>query len=185
MGGRTCARRGRAGTAEGAESAGGRHVLVVANRTTATSRLLGEIERRAKGTTCRFALLIPDVSDPKAADWTLDSALPLLERAAKGPVEGFVGGPDPFQSIQQAVREHDFHEIIISTLPKRLSKWLGNDLPRRAERLGLPVTVVTPVKERLRDLPGARARSDSPSVPSRVLPGERSLGRRTAPLRLR
>jgi hypothetical protein len=128
------------------------HVLVVANGTAATPTLLDEVERRARAGSCRFALLIPDMISRNAADWTLDAALPLLERVAGGPVEGLVGGPDPFKSIQQAA--HDFDEILISTLARRTSQWLGRDLPRRVERLGLPVTVVTPVEERLRDYRG-------------------------------
>ena len=99
------------------------HVLVVANRTAATPTLLDEVARRAKAGSCRFTLLVPDVTDRKAADWTLDSARPLLERAAQRTVEGLIGGPDPFASIQQAVQDHDFDEILISTLPRRASKW--------------------------------------------------------------
>jgi hypothetical protein len=95
---------------------------------------------------CEFALLIPDVTDRKRADWTLEAAVPLLRRAAGGPVEGIIGGPEPFTSVQDAVRDGHFDEIIVSTLSKKTSQWLRRDLVRKIEGLGLPVTAVMPRK---------------------------------------
>ena len=119
-------------------------VLIVANRTASTPRLLEAVRRRAEASPCEFALLIPDVSDRKAADWTLETALRLMKKSARGKVEGLVGGPDPFESVQDAVRKGDFDEVIVSTLPSRASKWLRRDLIRRVQTLGLPVTAIVP-----------------------------------------
>jgi hypothetical protein len=129
--------------------------LIVANRTAGTHVLLQEVERRAAEQPTAFVLLIPDVSSKEVADWTLKEALKSLRRAARGPtghrpadVEGLVGGPDAFESIERALADGDFDDVVISTLPKRTSQWLKRDLPARVEKLDVPVTVITPPKEK-------------------------------------
>jgi hypothetical protein len=84
----------------------------------------------------------PEVSGRDAAQENLRRALPLLEEAADGPVEGNVGDADPLAAIQDALHASDYDDIIISTLPSRLSRWMHLDLPSKARALGLPVAHV-------------------------------------------
>ena len=130
-------------------------VLVVANRTAATPALLDAVRERAARGPCTFTLLVPNpvrgldrIADPEdqASDegqQVLELALPLMEEAAGDRVEGIVGDAEPLAAIQDAVNLHGFDEIIVSTLPTRVSRWLRLDLPHKVAGLGLPVTTVT------------------------------------------
>jgi len=133
------------------ESSKPRRVLVVANRTAATPTLLAEVRRCAQEEPSTFSLLIPDAPRGEHTDWTLELALPLLERSAGGEVEGLTGEADPFEAVRRVVADGHYDLVIISTLPRRVSQWLRRDLPRRVESLGVPVRVITPEHSRLRD----------------------------------
>jgi hypothetical protein len=142
-------------TMKGAPMESATRVLVVANRTAATPQLLACVRERAAKGPCEFTLLVPNTThglhtlvDPEdqsqnEAEAVIELALPLLEEAAGGEVDAMVGVPEPLAAIQDAVNLHGFDELIISTLPTRVSKWLHLDLPSKAAGLGLPVTTVT------------------------------------------
>jgi hypothetical protein len=130
-------------------------ILVVANKTAATPSLLDAVRERAARGPCEFTLLVPNtthglhkVVDPEdqsqsEAEAVIELALPLLEEAAGSEVDAMIGVPEPLAAIQDAVNLHGFDELIISTLPTTVSRWLKLDLPHKAAGLGLPVTTVT------------------------------------------
>ena len=122
-------------------------VLIVANRTAATPSLIDAVRERAHEGPCSFTLLIPQLVaemefGEEEARKTLDLAIPLLEEAAGGTVSGLIGAPDVLLAVERTLVHEHFDEVMISTLPERVSHWLKRDLPAKVERLGIPVTVV-------------------------------------------
>jgi hypothetical protein len=129
-------------------------VLVVANRTSASPTLLDAVSRRAAEGACTFTLLVPRsphglhrVVDPEdhghaEAAAAIEHARPLLMEAAGGPVLAIIGSHDPLAAVEDALNAGRYDEMIISTLPRRLSRWLHVDLVRKVAGLGLPVTHV-------------------------------------------
>jgi GABA permease len=72
----------------------------------------------------------------------LDAAIKKLS-AGGATVDGTVSDPDPMRAVGEAVRSREFDEIIVFTLPPRLSRWLHHDLPGRLQHdYHLPVTQV-------------------------------------------
>lgn len=118
-------------------------ILVVAHRTAATPLLLGEVRRRAREG-FGFDLLVPDVQAGEDPETTLELAVPLLEEAAGSPVPAMTErGTEPWKAFARAVGTGRYVEVMISTLPRGISRWIERDLPSRARKLGLPVTVIT------------------------------------------
>ena len=130
-----------------------KRVLLVANRTALTQALHDEVRKRATDGEHSFHLLVPahpsglhrvvdpEVAGREAAQARLEEALEALgNAAAPAPITGEVGDADPIAAIHDAMNGKEFDEIVISTLPKRISKWLHLDLPSKARGMGLPVT---------------------------------------------
>ena len=119
------------------------HVLIVAHKTADGPALLDAVHARAERGPCWFHLLVPAPPHGHGAEKVLARAIPLLEAAAHRPVDGSVSvRHDPMDAIEEALMHEDFDEIILSTLPRHLSRWLHLDLPHRVAHLGLPLTTV-------------------------------------------
>jgi hypothetical protein len=130
-------------------------VLVVANRTAGSPELLEALRERAGQGPVKFHLLVP--ATPHGVAWAADmhsgggeaeahvrAAVERLRAEGLEVDDGIVGDPDPVAAVEDAVNFKEFDEIVVSTLPKHVSKWLRLDLPHRVERVtGKPVLHVT------------------------------------------
>lgn len=130
-----------------------RRYLVVANRTLAGEHLTDLLRERAEAGACEIHVLVP--ASPDQHGWThdegSDQALAAerlghaLERFGElgVTVTGEVGDPRPVDAIMDVLRRESFDEIVLSTLPAGVSRWLGMDLVSRVERTAdVPVTHV-------------------------------------------
>lgn len=150
-------------------------ILVVANRTADSPELIAALRSRAARSPAGFTLLVPAV--PRGLSWAADmkaggpEAVPRAEigarrmRAAGFDLDGtIVGDPDPVAAVGDTLRSHRFDEVIVSTLPRGVSRWLRVSLPHRLRRMtDLPVLHVT-----------AHPRTAQPGPRSRELAATRS-----------
>jgi hypothetical protein len=109
------------------------HVLVVANVTATSEELLAALRERSARGACRFTLLMPRGGPD--AEARLGEAVEALRAAGLENVRGRIGDPDPIVAVMEAWDPMQFDEIVVSTLPTGVSRWLGLDLPRRLEKL--------------------------------------------------
>jgi hypothetical protein len=142
-----------------------RNVLVVANVTATSDELVEELRRRAGEQPTDCTMIIPATrfgGGREAAASQLKQALEQL-RAAGLEVDGSVGHPDPMVAVTDAWDPKRYDEILVSTLPMRVSKWLHAGLPERIAKVtGAPVShvVCQPPKPEIETAPPP-ARSDS------------------------
>lgn len=150
-----------------------RRYLVVANQTLAGPELSEEIRKRLDEP-CYFYVLVPNTramdyyslaaagghvpmpalimecgpsADREAtaqARRRLDHLLGRLEEMG-AKAEGELGHANPLKAIANALESHEFDEVILSTLPQPISRWLRMDLPHQVQRhCGVPVVTITP-----------------------------------------
>jgi hypothetical protein len=126
-------------------------VLVVANRTAESPELLDALRTRTVQGPCEFTLLVP--STPHGLAWAADmhaggeeaevhrqAFVEELRREGLNVAEARVGDPDALAAIQDECNFNTYDELIVSTLPLHVSKWLKLDLPSKARAAtGLPV----------------------------------------------
>jgi hypothetical protein len=129
-------------------------VLVVANRTAESPELLDALRVRTVQGPCEFTLLVP--ATPHGIAWAADmfaggdeaeahreAFVEELRQEGLDVADARVGDPDPLAAIQDETNFNDYDELIVSTLPLHISKWLKLDLPSKAKAAtGLPVTHV-------------------------------------------
>jgi H+/Cl- antiporter ClcA/CBS domain-containing protein len=139
------------------------HYLVVANQTLGGEALRGAIAARLAIGPSRFHVLVPatppsdlylnmiralegETPDEQVAreqaQRRLDESVSWI-REQGGRADGEIGDADPLAAVSAVLEGQLFDEIIVSTLPSHLSRWLHLDLVRRVEHaFDLPVVHV-------------------------------------------
>jgi hypothetical protein len=149
--------------------------LIVANQTLGGAELGNAIRERIDRGDARFRVVVP-LTEPREESPSYLPADPiygipdrppqaspdlgegrrrsqhrcdrLLEaiRTAGGSAEGYVGDPDPYDAACQALEADGIDEVIVSTLPPGMSRWMRMDLPSRISRAtDVPVTTIEAV----------------------------------------
>ena len=150
-----------------------RRYLIVANQTLGGRELGEEIRKRVAAGDSSFYVLVPNTraahyhvvpaagglvpmptiaagyggpdTDEEATEEARGRLSRMLARLTELGVaaEGDLGSDKPLEAIDEVLKDHGVDEVIVATLPKRVSRWLGSDIPHQIERrFGVPVTTV-------------------------------------------
>ena len=143
-------------------------VLVVANRTADSPELIAALLRRSTRSPVCFTLLVPAV--PRGLAWAADMKAGRPEATGRAEIGirrmrmsglevdvAIVGDPDPVAAVGDALRARKFDELVVSTMPRGVSRWLKLSLPHRLRRT-TNVPVVHVVAHPHRDRRGPRPR---------------------------
>lgn len=139
--------------------------LVVANQTIGGEELTAKLDELTSAGSCAFRFVVPVTDTEGLHQWDyppIDRVIPDAHRIAaalaQGRLEhelarlrragiearGEVVDAEPIRRVEELLHgEEHFDGVVVSTLPRRLSRWLVLDLPHRVARLSeVPVTHV-------------------------------------------
>jgi hypothetical protein len=138
--------------------------LIVANQTIGGEQLTAKLDELVSAGSSAFRFLVPVTDSEGTQQWDyppIDRLIPDAHRIAKALAEGrlehelarlrrsgvqasgeVVDAP-PVGRAQELLHEEHFDGVVVSTLPRRLSRWLIRDLPHRIASVSdVPVTHV-------------------------------------------
>jgi nucleotide-binding universal stress UspA family protein len=126
--------------------------LIVANQTLGGEQLTAKLDELASASSTAFRFLVPVTDTEGAHQWDyppIDRLIPDAHQIARTLAEarlehelarlqrfgieasGEVVDALPVARAQELLHEGHFDGVVVSTLPRRLSRWLIRDLPHR------------------------------------------------------
>ena len=137
--------------------------LIVANQTIGGEQLTAKLDELVSAGPCVFRFLVPVTDSEGTQQWDyppIDRLIPdahgIARALAEGRLEhelarlrrsgieasGEIVDSMPVDRAQELLKE-DFDGVVVSTLPRRLSRWLFRDLPHRIAHVSnVPMTHV-------------------------------------------
>lgn len=129
-------------------------LLAVAHQTAQTAEFIEAVRSATSNAHVEVVLLVPATPVKHLTSWTQGESTAIARERAEAArlslaevgvdvVEARVGDSDPYEAIVQALALEEFDEIVVSTFPPGISRWLGADLINRLKRaIDVPVTHV-------------------------------------------
>jgi nucleotide-binding universal stress UspA family protein len=127
--------------------------LIVANQTLPSQALADAIAERILAGVTSFYVVVPATPIGKGLTWDEEATRQearqrlsqflthLVEQSVEA--DGEVGDRDPVAAVRDALRGREVDEIVLSTLPPGISRWLGQDVPSKLRNnVDVPVEVV-------------------------------------------